>query len=923
MAAIIAAIVVGVLFLLLLVAVVQFQRYRKKRYMKRAAKVALGAHGFDSLLEKATTDPSSKDARRLSLLREAAQNVIQSGKKMDALPAEVKALLKEKNHLDPALSATLADEWYKMGMGSSPPTEAEKIELLKMLLNPPLQPIVLPDFASVTPIPVGFHGGGGLRMPPPKLLPVQGKGLTLPPQVIDEAHRIFEQRHGRKATSDHAALLALRESLEPYAKLSPVGQMPAHALAAAECFDVEMSQRADGESQTMDSKSKLNALRTALDRTLKLVEEEAAMEAPPDLAFIEGNVIGDTPVGAGGGSGVRLRPPPLKPAEKLSQLEAEAEEAADQASEEPKVIADVPLARLPRGMTHATARIPDGGGVRLAPPKLQPLPQDSFWEAAMEAEVEKAPDEVETVLNEEALEGTVEVEDVEANQGGGVRLKPPPLKAVSSIEGWSLPPKVIDEARALTLEQTGNANATDEECLAVLRDTLRPKLTSQRSRSSVRLAPNLGLFSAAEAFASSTEGEDRDPDEVTKLRRQGSSAMPDKMMALMEEVDRTIHEKEDEWKEDRLDRTRLRPGFNGGGGVRLRPPKLFQPSILQPPPLAPGLKVALETSYADRFSDNLTGTRDVEEMGMKLVEEVDPFTNLKNTAALAQKREKLYRAVGKAQAVLKARRIAAESSESVRLLRASVAFAADPANANGFQKSSLETISDPEESLAPIASNGRHTETKPSHNHKYKALEDDTDSDLLQAAQAVSNDAELLGALVGPKAALHHTEAKCTQLGVFGSKMFRALSKGQSIMNVKKTEKERLIDVEMPSDISNAELSAELSAEKSQARAEIKAVDRQRALENRRAQAEARRASVANARQEYAKAAQEQANARPAEEDSINLKAREEIKAVDKNVARQNMQKKAQARREAIQRAREERAAQRQPSKAQVVPYEI
>ena len=83
----------------------------------------------------------------------------------------------------------------------------------------------------------------------------------------------------------------------------------------------------------MDSKSKLNALRTALDRTLKLVEEEAAMEVPPDLAFIEGNVIGDTPVGAGGGSGVRLRPPPLKPAEK-PQLEVEAE-AADQAGEEP------------------------------------------------------------------------------------------------------------------------------------------------------------------------------------------------------------------------------------------------------------------------------------------------------------------------------------------------------------------------------------------------------------------------------------------------------------------------------------------------------------------------------------------------------------------------------------------------------------
>ena len=155
------------------------------------------------------------------------------------------------------------------------------------------------------------------------------------------------------------------------------------------------------------------------------------------------------------------------------------------------------------------------------------------------------------------------MEDVEANEGGGVRLKPPPLKAVSSIEGWSLPPKVIDEARALTLEQTGNAHATDEECLAVLRDTLRPKLTSQRSRSSVRLAPNLGLFSAAEAFASSTEGEDRDPDEVTKLRRQGSSAMSDKMMASWKSH-RTIHEKEDEWKEDRLDGT-VEAGSTGVG----------------------------------------------------------------------------------------------------------------------------------------------------------------------------------------------------------------------------------------------------------------------------------------------------------------------------------------------------------------------
>ena len=231
---------------------------------------------------------------------------------------------------------------------------------------------------------------------------------------------------------------------------------------------------------------------------------------------------------------------------------------------------------------------------------------------------------------------------------------------------------------------------------------------------------------------------------------------------------------------------------------------------------------------------------------------------------------------------------------------------ADPANANGFQKTSLETISDPEESLAPIATNGRHTKTKPSHNHKYKALEDDTDisSDLLQAAQAVSNDAELLGALVGPKAALHHTEAKCTQLGVFGSKMFRALSKGQSIMNVKKTEKERLIDVEMPSDISTQSYRQSIGRE-IQARAEIKAVDRHgrlKIVELRQKLGERRWRTPAGMPR-----LQEQ-RTRAREEDSINLKAREEIKAV-KECCAKNMQKKAQARREAIQRARRKGSA--------------
>ena len=95
------------------------------------------------------------------------------------------------------------------------------------------------------------------------------------------------------------------------------------------------------------------------------------------------------------------------------------------------MIADVPLARLPRGMTHATARIPDGGGVRLHLRSSSPF-QDSFWEAARK-EVEKAPTKSRQSSTRRRWRAQSK-EDVEANQGGGVRLKPPPLKAVSSIE---------------------------------------------------------------------------------------------------------------------------------------------------------------------------------------------------------------------------------------------------------------------------------------------------------------------------------------------------------------------------------------------------------------------------------------------------------------------------------------------------------
>lgn len=130
-------------------------------------------------------------------------------------------------------------------------------------------------------------------------------------------------------------------------------------------------------------------------------------------------------------------------------------------------------------------------------------------------------------------------------------------------------------------------------------------------------------------------------------------------------------------------------------------------------------------------------------------------------------------------------------------------------------------------------------------------------------------------------------------------------------------ESESLINIELPE---GAEPSIKLdpmlkrtASSIARGRAEIQAVDKDQALANRRAKAIARREAIEKAKQEYAAKAKPQGNSDPqplkrtAEEEAAILKAREDIKSVDKNQARINMQKKAQERREAIQRARDER----------------
>ena len=622
LAALIAAAVLGGLLLICALATL-FRRLRRR--CRRGARLH-ALEGFSELLQGAELGDSSK-ARQLDLLRAAARNVVRKGDAMAHIVDEVQAMLAARAKPSAPLSIALDAEWVRLGYGKSTPTDAEKLQLLTELFEPPLPSLPPPEMLNAAHVTQGFGGGGGVRLAPPKLLPYAT--ATLPAAVIDEAHAAFLRQHGRAAASDHEALLSFREALEPYVRQAasaadPMHALPEKAVAAVAAFggvsDVELAS-----DSAHEARARLQRLTDALDLSLSQAEAEAMLEGPSDLAHLNGGVLGDVPLGDGGGSGVRLRPPRLAPAERLSRLEAAAEamvETALAGADEMAILATVPLARCMPGRCHPTGGGP--GGVRIAPPKLTPVAHDSAWEAEMEEATVEAEAAQQTgttaVVGDEELTGDA---CDGSKAGGGIRLRPPRLNAVA-VDPPAVPTFVLDQARALYEEREGvSVHVSDAECLAVLRDALHPSAALHRQPS--RVAPNRGFDAAAAAFSAElAHGDDdgADAELIEELRTLSvalpASEKPTMLAALKDEVDKTIAAAQAERAEHQLDVTAQIGGYDGCGGVRLKPPKLSAPLLLQPPPLSAEVEQALAEAFETSFGAD-TGTFGLEEMAATML----------------------------------------------------------------------------------------------------------------------------------------------------------------------------------------------------------------------------------------------------------------------------------------------------------------
>ena len=150
---------------------------------------------FQNLMHKAQVD--SQYSEGLQILKSAAQSLIRAGRggKEYSLVETVEHLLARRTHLSPEVSAALREEWHRRRLGEFAPSECEQIELLKLLINPQSHAGMPPNTLKDDELNEGLDGGGGARLPPPKLLPFQP--TALPPAVLQAAHREFERKYAR------------------------------------------------------------------------------------------------------------------------------------------------------------------------------------------------------------------------------------------------------------------------------------------------------------------------------------------------------------------------------------------------------------------------------------------------------------------------------------------------------------------------------------------------------------------------------------------------------------------------------------------------------------------------------------------------------------------------------------------------------
>ena len=264
---------------------------------------------------------------------------------------------------------------------------------------------------ETAPLAAGRDGGGGVRLPPPRLLGPE------PESAAEEVAPLFADDPAAEESFVEGELPATLESaslqggarggggvrLPPPALFAPADGLDAEDAALESLLALETAPLVAGPDGG-------GGVRLPPPRLLGPEPESAAEEVAPPLdavaaaeeSFVEGELpvaleSASLQVGARGGGGVRLPPPALlAPADGL--------DAEDAALESLLVLETAPLAAGRDG----------GGGVRLPPPRL----------LGSTADIEELPYLDSLVTGAESAPRLTVAQN---NGGGGVRVPPPAL----------------------------------------------------------------------------------------------------------------------------------------------------------------------------------------------------------------------------------------------------------------------------------------------------------------------------------------------------------------------------------------------------------------------------------------------------------------------------------------------------------------
>ena len=127
-------------------------------------------------------------------------------------------------------------------------------------------------------------------------------------------------------------------------------------------------------------------------------------------------------------------------------------------------------------------------------------------------------------------------------------------------------------------------------------------------------------------------------DEEVALGAKGNLSRAEVMGDLYDDVERALVSWNELNERKELDVTTTEVGADGGGGLRVKPPKLSAPPGLQLAALPEQLEGALKQNLAKRFGETGAELLDIEEFGMMLVKEREENVAVPSQAPPIQKK---------------------------------------------------------------------------------------------------------------------------------------------------------------------------------------------------------------------------------------------------------------------------------------------